>query len=107
MNLSFNGKRRPTQCKERRLACRRSRLLRRSSCEGWIGEGGGSRRHLKSTAGKPSFLDRSPTGYNCLVTILLPCLTKIPLPNYNEALEADSSSRATQITMKLARSTTE
>jgi hypothetical protein len=46
-----------------------------------LGEGGGSRRNLKSNAGNPSCLDRSPTGYNCLVTILLPCSTKIPLPN--------------------------
>ena len=81
MNLSFNGKGVPTECKEQRLACPRSRLLRRSSCEGWIGEGGGSRRNLKSTARKPSFLDRSAPGYNCLDTILLLCSTKIPLPN--------------------------
>src|SRR6266481_6726225 len=30
-----------------------------------LGEGGGSRRNLKSTAGKPSFLDRSVTRGNC------------------------------------------
>ena len=48
------------------LPARRSRLLRRSSCEGWIGEGGGSRRNLKSTAGKPSFLDRLVTQGNCV-----------------------------------------
>ena len=30
-----------------------------------LGEGGGNRRNLKSTAGKPSFLDRSLTRGNC------------------------------------------
>jgi len=28
------------------LPARRSRLFRRSSCEGWIGKAGGSRRNL-------------------------------------------------------------
>ena len=41
MNLSFNGKGVPTQPVSGGLPARRSRLLRRSSCEGWIGEGAG------------------------------------------------------------------
>src|SRR6266496_5892235 len=55
MNLSFNGKGRHRSARSGGLPARHS-----------LGEGGGSRRNLKSTAGKPSFLDRSVTRGNCL-----------------------------------------
>ena len=54
MNLSFNGKSARRSARSGGLPARRS-----------LGEGGGSRRNLKSTAGKPSFLDRSLTRGNC------------------------------------------
>jgi hypothetical protein len=59
MNLCFNGKGVLMQLTNRGLAR--------------LGKGGDSGRKLKSTAAKPSFLDRSATEYNCLVTTLLPC----------------------------------
>ena len=58
MNLSFNGKGRPTQRKERRLACLPSPPTPPKQLRRWIGEGGAAAEteNLKSTAGKSSFL---------------------------------------------------
>src|SRR4029450_8707894 len=47
-------------------ACRRSARSGALPARRSLGEGGGSRRNLKSTAGGPSFLDRSVTRGNCL-----------------------------------------
>ena len=58
-----------TQPKERRLPARRS-----------LGEGGAA-AEFKIDGCEAVVLDRSATGYNCLVTILLLCSTKIPSPN--------------------------